>query len=400
MVFADRSFKAGTYEIKNTYAPFRVRLENGEILVKNLFDFSDFCDYTFEVEITDSGKQIAKSLHNISAEPGEEKTIKLPADIKKESRLGIFANVRMLDKSGFELGLQQLELPTKKIEASKAAALTLTETEFDIIAKGENFCYTLSKQSGNFISIIKNGEEQLAAPTKLSYYRAPTDNDRNVKIYWDRTNIWQGENYDCAFNKVYDCTVKDNKVTFNCSAAGVSRKPFFKYTLGFEFYADGKVDISLTGDIREGTYFLPRLGFEFTLKKENNRFSYFGNGPLESYCDMTHHGLIGYYTSDAAAEYVNYVRPQEHGNHTDCRELSIENSLKFCSSGMDISVLHHSIEALTAAQHTDELIESDATHIRVDYKVSGIGSNSCGPRLLEKYRLCEKHINFNLTLEV
>ena len=67
---------------------------------------------------------------------------------------------------------------------------------------------------------------------------------------------------------------------------------------------------------------------------------------------------------------------------------------------MEISVLHHSIEALTAAQHTDELEKSDGTHIRVDYKVSGIGSNSCGPALDEKYRLKEKDISFKFTLSV
>ena len=51
------------------------------------------------------------------------------------------------------------------------------------------------------------------------------------------------------------------------------------------------------------------------------------------------------------------------------------------------------------AEHQDELIPDDAINLRVDYKNSGIGSNSCGPELLEKYRLSEKRINFTFFIQ-
>ncbi len=54
----------------------------------------------------------------------------------------------------------------------------------------------------------------------------------------------------------------------------------------------------------------------------------------------------------------------------------------------------------TAAEHTDEIGEPDAVHVRIDYKVSGIGSASCGPALDEKYRLCEKKISFAFTMGI
>ena len=126
---------------------------------------------------------------------------------------------------------------------------------------------------------------------KLSYFRAPTDNDRNIRVYWDRTNIWQGENFDCVFNKVYSFKIQGNKVSFDMSSAGVSRLPFFKYTLSYEFFADGSVKTQLCGDIRENVFWLPRLGFELTMPLTYGKFKYFGNGPLESYRDMTHHGI-------------------------------------------------------------------------------------------------------------
>lgn len=116
---------------------------------------------------------------------------------------------------------------------------------------------------------------------------------------------------------------------------------------------------------------------------------------------MAHHGTVEWHESNADAEYVNYVRPQEHGNHYDCRVLKLNNAMKITAdSSMEICVLHHSTEALTAAQHTDELVKSEFTNVRVDYKVSGIGTGSCGPWTDEKYRLKEKEITFGFTLSV
>ncbi|MEE1005620.1 MAG: beta-galactosidase domain 4-containing protein, partial [Acutalibacteraceae bacterium] len=401
MVFSDRSLKAGSYEIKNTYAPFRIRWEDGSLKLKNRFDFTSFDGYSFEYEITADGESLEKKIVRLNTKPGEEFTLTPLVKLPEGCRLGCYITVKMFDADNFEIGCLEEKLPVPVVYAeTEKQPLILSDGEFEITAEGENFRYVLSKQTGMLQSVVKNGIEQLTAPAKLSYFRATTDNDRGIKALWDRTNIWQGENFDCTFTKIYSCEITENKAIFVGSSAGVSRKPFFNFTLSYEFFTDGSVDVALDGKIRENVVWLPRLGFEFKLPYEKDSFTYFGNGPLESYRDMTHHGVIAFHESNADKEYVNYVRPQEHGNHTDCRLLDIKNSLKFSAENMEISVLHHSIEALTAAEHTDELKKSDGTHVRVDYKVSGIGSNSCGPALDEKYRLKEKDISFKLTLTV
>lgn len=401
MVLSNREFKAGTYEIKATYAPFRIKWCDGKLTVKNCFDFTSFDGYSFEYDITADGKSLDKRIVKVNCKPHDEFSITPAVELPTKTELGCYISVTMTDENGFELGTFQAEIPTETIPAPKAAALNTEETDKYLTATGNGFKYTLSKQTGMLTSIIKDGKEQLLEPMKLSYYRAWTDNDRNVHVYWDRSNIWQGENFDCVFTKIYSFAVSGNKAVFKGSAAGVSRKSFIYFTLSYEFMEDGSVDISLDGDIGERIHWLPRLGFEFKLPYDSDRFTYFGNGPLESYCDMTHHGLVAWHNSSADNEYVNYVRPQEHGNHCDCKELRIDNSLKFkADTKMEISVLHHSIEAINAAKHTDELKKSDGTHVRVDYKVSGIGSNSCGPELLNKYRLDEKKIIFKVNLSV
>lgn len=401
MVFADRSFKAGSYEIKNTYAPFRIRWEQGALKLKNLFDFTSFDGYYFEYDITADGESLDKNIIRINTKPKEEFSFTPLVKLPENCKFGCYITVKMFDAGHFEIGCLQEKLPVPVIiKEIKKQPLNLIDGEFETIAEGENFRYVLSKQTGMFNSIIKNGIEQLTAPAKLSYFRATTDNDRGIRALWDRTNIWQGENFDCTFTKIYSYKITANKAVFTASSAGVSRKPFFNFTLSYEFFTDGSVDVALNGKIRENVVWLPRLGFEFKLPYESNSFTYFGNGPLESYRDMTHHGVVAFHESNADSEYVNYVRPQEHGNHTDCKLLNIKNSLKFSADNMEISVLHHSIEALTAAEHTDELKKSDGTQVRIDYKVSGIGSNSCGPELNEKYRLNEKDICFKFILSI
>ena len=139
------------------------------------------------------------------------------------------------------------------------------------------------------------------------------------------------------------------------------------------------------------------MGFEFTLTPENKEFSYFGFGPFESYIDAHHGSLMGYYESSTDKEYVNYVRPQEHGNHYSVRELTI-GGLKFSSDGFEANLSNYTAESLEAADHTDELVSDGLVHLRIDYKNSGLGSNSCGPELLPKYRFSEKDINFKFKI--
>lgn len=402
MVFADRSLKSGSYEVKAAYAPFRIKWDNGTLKLKNCFDFLSFDGFTFEYTVTADGESLEDRIVRVNTKPGDEFSVTPSAALPEACRLGCFVTVKMTDADGFELATLEERLPVKIVNGENSdAPLSVTESEFDITAEGEGFKYVLSKQTGTFISIIKNGKEMLEAPMKLSYFRATTDNDRNIKALWDRTNIWQGENFDCVFNKVYSCKTNGNRTEFIMSAAGVSRKPFFNYTLCYEFFADGEVSVGLDGKIRENVVWLPRLGFEFKLPYDTSKFRYFGNGPMDSYRDMTHHGITAWHESNADREYVNYIRPQEHGNHYGCRELEVENSLKFSAENtMEISVLHHSIEQLTNAEHTDELPAPDGTYVRVDYKVSGIGSNSCGPQLPEKYRLSEKDIYFKFKMSV
>lgn len=183
--------------------------------------------------------------------------------------------------------------------------------------------------------------------------------------------------------------------------AGISRIPFLYYTIKYRFFEYG-LQIIIYGDINESINcpFLPRLGFEFTLNKENDSFTYFGMGEMENYCDMFHHAKIGEYRSTAEKEHVNYIVPQEHGNHTKTKKLSMDCGVEFIGdTEFEFNVSRYTSEVLTKALHINELVTNHRTNVRVDYKVSGIGSNSCGPQLLEKYRLNKGQFRFSFFIK-
>ena len=200
---------------------------------------------------------------------------------------------------------------------------------------------------------------------KLSVWRAPTDNDRYIK------NDWFVENYHKMHTKIYDVTINDNVITVKGALIPVSRMKVLDYTVSYTFYADGQIDIKLDGEFDTDRMYLPRFGFEFDVK--DKEFTYFGYGPLESYVDMHHGSKMGLYRSNTEKEYVNYIMPQEHGNHYNTKLLQL-GAFEFLSQkGFECNVSKYKTSELEQKQHYFELNEDGFSHVRIDYKVSGIG---------------------------
>ena len=398
MVFADRSLKAGSYEVKAAYQPVRTVYEDGVLSVRNRLDFTNLNEYAFTYWIEVDGKTVTKKTMVLDAAPHTAVTV--PVEYTgAECRYGAYLNTR-LEKDGKEYARTQHRLPcTVKSEEKAAEKAVLSEDARYIYASCERFAYTFSKHDGTFTGMTVDGQEQIADKVKLSAFRAPTDNDRHMKMLWANINNWESENLNVTFTKVYRCEIQNGVIVVEGALAGVARVPVMKHTLTVAIYQDGTVDFSLEGRIRGNAIWLPRLGFEWTLPAGSDAFTYFGHGPMESYCDMRHWAPVGMYASTAEQEYVPYVMPQEHGNHHAVRLLRI-GKLEFTSEkGFDCNVSKYSTDTLFRAQHTDELTEDGKVHLRVDYKVSGIGSNSCGPALSRKYRLEEKEVLFRFSVK-
>lgn len=385
LVFADRSFKAGSLEAKYAYQPLSTELSGKRLTLFNKYDFSSLEDFDFTWSITADGETVKTGSLQLSAPPHSSECVELNFDIP-ECMLGAYLNISMKNKHGFEVAFSQHELKgAKPLSAGEKNALITQSGEYALI-NGDGFSYKFNLHYG----YIEQLDEYLCSPIKLGAWKAPTDNDRNIKMQWF------DENYNKMHNKLYSAEISENKITVSGSLSSVSRAPFFKYTAVYTFFDNGRIDIALDGDFDTARTFLPRLGFEFTVS--DKAFSYFGYGPYESYIDMHHASSMGMYESTAEKEYVPYLKPQEHGNHYNTKLLSLGDFFFASANGFEFNVSEYSADELASKAHNYELLKSGATCVRIDYKVSGIGSGSCGPALFEAYRMNDEHVHFEFSV--
>lgn len=394
MVFHNRELKAGSLEVKKAYQGMECQLVDGELLIENRYDFTNLNAFSFRYNIQKDGEITEEKELVLDVLPHQKKT--LPISYPKVCKLGVYVTCYLVNCEGEIVAQNQIDVTQTRTDIKFDMTMPdVTEDEQFILFSGDAFMYRFSKHLGTFVSMKKENKELLAAPIRLTAWRAPTDNDRNIKAKWGWYNTWEGENLNRQFEFVYDCRSEGNAVTVFGALAGVSRSPFFTYQLTYTVNQKGEIKVQLLGNVKENCVWLPRLGFEWKLPYDDCTFRYFGMGPHESYRDMCRSAWVDWYESDADSEYVPYIMPQEHGNHTKTKVLQVQNNFTFeAKTEFDMNVSHYTTQMLEKATHWDEPTKADCTVVRVDYKNSGIGSGSCGPQLAEKYRLSEKEINF------
>lgn len=401
LVFPDRSFKAGSLNVKAVYQNIKTAFADGMLTVFNRFDFTNLKKYKLIWNVEIDGKRTAEGELVCDIEPKQTASYPLSLEFPEICKFGSFLNIFLFDGEE-EIAMEQhrLPVPVKKLSpiVYQRDLVSFMENDEKIQILGDGFFYIFNKHYGNFEFMEKNGKLIFDEPVRLSVWRAPTDNDAHIKGKWgiSKGNNWFSQNLNVLKNKVYSCAREENIITVTGSLAGVSREPFLRYTLVFTIGSNGKVEAVLSAKVRETSVYLPRFGFEFRLPKKEFPFTYFGRGPLENYADLKYHTRISAFESTPSREYVPYIRPQEHGNHSETTRLLIGGMKIAADTPFEFSVSKYSPEMLTQANHTNELKEAGHIHVRVDYKVSGIGSNSCGPELAEKYRLSEKEFTYSL----
>lgn len=399
LLFANRSFKAGTLEAKAVYQPMTTAYKNGALTVTNRFDFISFDGMLFEYAVEIDGVRTHEERLALSLRAHESMTLTPALDLPESCALGAYLCCRLLDGGGNEVAATQHALPLAIRAESEEEPVVPTEDERFIYAAGDGFSYTVSKKRGMLTSVVYKGKEQLDCPVALTVWRAPVDNDVE-RARWGHYDAFSGENMDRIFSKTYRCAVEGGHIIVDGSLAGIARRPFLRYRLRLSVHKSGKIRFELNADVEESCVWLPRLGFEFVLPAGEESFTYYGMGPHENFVDMCHHCRVSLFESTVSREYVPYVVPQDHGNHTASRYLALRGGAVFCSpQGFTFQILPYSAAQLTKAAHAVELRADGRRYLRIDYRDSGVGSASCVAELLPQYRLSGKAIAFAFSME-
>ena len=433
LVYPDRTPHTGLLEFKNVHRPVRVisfDQEKGTAVLHNYMDFTNLKDLLmirYEASIdgvtVESGIIDDPAVLDLPAHEEKEITLLVPQAEKGKCFLKLTYLLKEATEvlpAGFELGFDELAVKTAENVNQTAKAIlaasdhagknfAVDEDDHYLIVSSDDFCYTYNKLTGVFAKMVYKNQSLLDRPMEYNIWRAPTDNDRNIKLEWMKAQ------YDRIVTRAYETKVhkteKEVKIETTLSISAIYIQRILDIQVTWNIQADGTVDIAM--DVKRNPIFpmLPRFGLRLFLPKEMKDVTYYGLGPVESYMDKRRASWHGEFSSPVTDLHEDYIRPQENGSHYDCDYVTLSSNAGHllperktsltAVSGQTFSfnASVYTEEELTNKAHNYELEECGSTVLCLDYRQNGIGSNSCGPQLIEKYRLDETEFHFELRLK-
>ena len=420
LVYPDRTVHTGLLEYKNVYRPARVisyDKESGELVLHNYMDFDDLKDYVkISYELTQDGLVISKGiLPEFSVAPHGEGKINLKTNVPESGKCylkfiyHLKKELPLLDEDHI-LGFDEIEVSKEDTKCKLAekwipktvvdSELQVNENDTQIHIKGREFAYTIDKRTALFTEMKFAGREYLNHPMELNIWRAPTDNDMYIKSEWKKAH------YDKAYTRAYTTEVVQGKhgvkITSHASVVAETVQKILDVTITWKIESAGKIDADIAVTKADEFPDLPRFGVRMFLDKKLSAARYFGMGPQESYCDKHQAASHGLYQANVDDLHEDYIRPQENGSHYDCEYVELNNSrygiVASAEKAFSFNASYYTQEELEKKTHNYELTESDSVVFCVDYALNGIGSNSCGPVVLEQYRFDDVLFRFQFTL--
>jgi beta-galactosidase len=443
LVFPDRTPHTGFKEFANVWRPARIvegglDWRNGTVRLHSYMDFVRLDQYlTLSFELRDDGKLIWSGpldpahASDLAIDPHQDGLIHLPQSLREAVPANgavtlvlryALKNATSVLPAGHPLGFDevvvedrpnQTALALSTLDASDSldpsdSAISVLQTGPLIVVTGRQWRYEIDRRTGLFAQMNYHGHQLLDRPMEIAIWRAPTDNDRNIKNQWYRAH------YDHASVRAYSCeeqtgTSGTGTVTLHASLAVVAPavQPIVTADARWTIDATGRVTLEMHA--RKDPVFpdLPRFGLRLFVPRRLQRVTYCGLGPVQSYVDERRASYHGIFTGTPESFYEPYLRPQENGNHheTSWAQMAGDGvALNFAQDAahggktFDFEVSPYTSEELTAKEHEFELNKCASTVVDCDAGVEGIGSNSCGPALADPYRFTGENIDFRLAI--
>ena len=423
LVYPDRRPHTGLMEFKNVNRPVRIvsfDQKKKELTLHNYLHFTNFKEYgCIGYEVSCDGEIIANGMVGETdmpeLMPQQECRLSLNFDVPAAGKCYLKISYYLkesnaLVKAGSLLGFDEVLLENADMRNQTAAVLLKKKEEnggFEVCeddryirVSGNSFFYTYSKLTGTFQDMNFENHSILERPMEINIWRAPTDNDSDIK------GKWKEAHYHRASSRGYETRweEKDGSLVISTEmsmvAAPIQRILMIDavWTIGADGALNGRLDVKRDVEFPE----LPRFGLRLFLPKQMGQITYFGLGPVENYIDKNNASYHGLFSSSVKEMHEDYLRPQENGSRSDCDFVTIEGGDLSLSVAADKTFSFHASEytqeELTEKAHNYELIPSGYTEFCVDYKQNGIGSESCGPELRKEYMFVEEEFTFEFTL--
>ena len=404
VIYADRTYSPKVQEMKALYSNIRMSIQNGMLTVENRNLFADTNNLSFVVRLEKNGVVLKSDTFSLNVPAGESKTLKLT--LHKIDSAGeyvyhvsaVTADQTLWADAGHEIAFAQevFEVKDNQIPETTLQKPTIVYGDVIIGVHGENFSMMFDKKEGGISSLKYNGFEYITRTPKVSFWRAMTDNDTGASEPYNLAQ-WYSAGKFAKYKTVSWLEQEDAlKITFTYQAACI---PTFEFTVTYTAHFDGKLGVcvnyaGVSGMTDMAVPDMPVLALDFKMKKQLCNFQYYGLGPDENYSDRCKGARLGLWKSTAKENLSGYLNPQECGNRTGVRTLSIHDDMQHgltfqkASAPFEMSVLPYSAYELENAMHLDELPNIRYTWVRIAAKQMGVGGDdSWGAPVHEEYRI-------------
>jgi beta-galactosidase len=418
LVSADRTPHPGLYEVKKVYQYIRTKpvdLAAGQIEIENLYDFVNLDFVSGSWTVMADGEVLAEGeLPQLETGPAQTEIVTIPLpEITPEPGVEYWLNLsyRLTEatlwaEAGHEVAWEQFKLPIEAPDlATDVAAmpeLTLGETDQTVTVSGSELRVQIDKTTGLMDSYRYRGEELIRSGPRPYFWRAPTDNDRGNDMP-ERAAAWReaSHNWVVTGTDVDRIGPSELRIRVQGSLPAVESTNEIIYTV----YGNGEVEIHNSfqpgeADLSE----LPRFGMQMTVPADLDTMTWYGRGPHESYWDRKAGAAVGLYSGSVEDQYFDYSEPQENGNKTDVRWVSLTRSdgtgLQAVGQPLlSVSAHRFTTEDMEEAKHLYEMQPRDFVTVSLDYKQTGVGGDdSWGARPHPQYTLDPRPYSYSFRL--
>ena len=416
LVYPDRTPHTGLLELKQVYRPVRVEKgANDTFIIRSCLNFADAGDFLDgSYEITAEGRAAAAGSFDFTVPPMSSTEITVPeaAAVTGDNIYIRFSFTAKTDlpwcDKGYEVCFDQLCLKKTDIKPQPAPSRSIIaapvichDEPLTITVFADKTAYVFNKRTACFDSIKYDGREILDRPLQFNFFRAPTDND-TMKDEWYQLHL---NDYITKVYSVEGAQVSGGiEIAVKQSFGWSIHRPFARADVTYKISGSGELGISCSLKCDEKLTFLPRFGLRLFVPKRFDRVDYFGYGPKESYADKHRSSYMGLFSANISDMHEDYIRPQENSSHFGCRHVTVKSGdvqIRFeAEKPFSFNASEYTQEELAAKRHNYELEKCESNILCVDYQMAGVGSSSCGPQLLEKYRLPLPEINAEFFMSI
>lgn len=409
ILMPDRTPSPGMEEYKQIIAPVEITAVEGsmnKIQIRNYYDFLNLDTTTLYWEVKAEDQMIQDgTVEGLSVAPHEGKIIALPITaFELQENTDYYLNLTICQKeernyapAGYEIKKVQIPMQIRKDGFSvreTADKLQVTEEQGGLTVENSRVTAKFSTVFGKLISFGKDGKEYLTEGPRMNVYRATIDNDMYKKEDWMNKYFIQKPVEETEY---VSCLKEDDKVIvrigtfFSCYNQSWGFECDYTYTV----YSCGQMKVEIQGKaVQRGKLepaFLPRIGVIMKGNKNFQKTMWYGMGPGESYVDSKAASIMGIYENTVDGMMTDYVFPQENGHHEQVKWFRIgdgkDGLLCKMEEKLGLNLANYTDESLEKAQHPFEIEKADDVIIHLDYRQSGLGSNSCGEEQLEENKV-------------